>query len=45
MKFCRPVFRAVGKADMELARKTWEESKDSFHPIARKLIEKDLGLA
>jgi leukotriene-A4 hydrolase len=40
MKFCRPVFRAVGKVDHSLAQRFFESSKNSFHPIARKLIEK-----
>jgi len=44
MKFCRPVFRALGRVDMPLARKTFEENKIYFHPIARRLIEKDLKL-
>jgi len=44
MKFCRPVFRAVYEVDSELARYTWEENRQFFHPIARKLIDKDLGL-
>ncbi|KDQ30245.1 hypothetical protein PLEOSDRAFT_154934 [Pleurotus ostreatus PC15] len=45
MKFCRPVFKAVAKVDKKLAVKTFDGSKTAFHPIARKLIEKDLGLA
>jgi len=44
MKFCRPVFRALGKVDMPLAKKTFEDNKIYFHPIARRLIEKDLEL-
>ncbi|KAH9836660.1 metalloprotease [Rhodofomes roseus] len=45
MKFCRPVFRDVYKVDRELAVKYFTAKKDSYHPIARRLIEKDLGLA
>ncbi|PVF96254.1 hypothetical protein CPB86DRAFT_762462 [Serendipita vermifera] len=45
MKFCRPVFRLINKVDAELAVKTFEKNKLSFHPIARKLIAKDLGVA
>jgi len=45
MKFCRPVFRAVSKVDRDLAVTNWEKGKTGFHPIARKLIEKDIGLA
>ncbi len=40
MKFCRPTFRAAGKVDLTLAREYFVRSKDEFHPIARKLIEK-----
>ncbi|EIN13273.1 Metalloprotease [Punctularia strigosozonata HHB-11173 SS5] len=45
MKFCRPVMRAVYKVDAELARNAFVGKKDAFHPIARRMIEKDLGLA
>ncbi|KAJ7746548.1 peptidase family M1-domain-containing protein [Mycena metata] len=45
MKFCRPVFRAVFNAHEGLAKEAWEKHKSGFHPIARKLIDKDLGLA
>jgi leukotriene-A4 hydrolase len=40
MKFCRPVFRAVHKVDPILSVSVFSKSKDAFHPIARKLIEK-----
>ncbi|KIP01983.1 hypothetical protein PHLGIDRAFT_112533 [Phlebiopsis gigantea 11061_1 CR5-6] len=45
MKFCRPIFRTANKVDHSAAVKTFSSSKTSFHPIAQKLIEKDLGLA
>ncbi|EEB94219.1 hypothetical protein MPER_07004, partial [Moniliophthora perniciosa FA553] len=45
MKFCRGVFRAVFKVDKDLAIKAFQKEKNSFHPIARRLIEKDLKLA
>ncbi|KAF7295355.1 Leuk-A4-hydro-C domain-containing protein [Mycena indigotica] len=45
MKFCRPVFREMVKVDRELALETWKANKTGFHPIAQRLIEKDLGLA
>ncbi|KZT68834.1 hypothetical protein DAEQUDRAFT_745556 [Daedalea quercina L-15889] len=45
MKFCRPVFRDVSKVDRNLAVKYFTAKKDSYHPIARRFIEKDLGLA
>ncbi|EGN92717.1 hypothetical protein SERLA73DRAFT_127308 [Serpula lacrymans var. lacrymans S7.3] len=40
MKFCRPVFRAVYRVDKTLALEVFETFKNSFHPIARKLMEK-----
>lgn len=40
MKFCRDIFRAVYKVDQELAVNAFQREKDSFHPIARRLIEK-----
>jgi leukotriene-A4 hydrolase len=45
MKFCRPVFKAVHKVDPELSVAVFSKSKSAFHPIARKLIEKDLGIS
>ncbi|KAL0576889.1 Leucyl aminopeptidase yscIV [Marasmius crinis-equi] len=45
MKFCRDTFRAVYKVDNDLAVKAFLKEKNSFHPIARKMIEKDLKLA
>ncbi|KAA1468302.1 Metalloprotease [Dentipellis sp. KUC8613] len=45
MKFCRTVFRAVDKVDHTLARRYFAKSRDAFHPIARKLIDKDLAPA
>ncbi|KAF7320841.1 Leuk-A4-hydro-C domain-containing protein [Mycena chlorophos] len=45
MKFCRPVFREMVKVDRKLALQTWDANKTGFHPIAQRLIEKDLGLA
>ncbi|KAF2019363.1 putative leukotriene A-4 hydrolase like protein [Aaosphaeria arxii CBS 175.79] len=42
MKFVRPLFRLLEKADRELALKTFEKNKDFYHPIARQMLEKDL---
>lgn len=39
-KFCRPVFRLIGKIDRGLAVEYFEKHKAEFHPIARKWIEK-----
>lgn len=40
MKFCRPTFRAAARVDSTLAKEYFVRSKEEFHPIARKLIEK-----
>ncbi|KAJ7677326.1 peptidase family M1-domain-containing protein [Mycena rosella] len=45
MKFCRPIFRGVFQVNEDLAKNAWKKNKNEFHPIARKLIDKDLGLA
>ncbi|KAK4054136.1 Leucyl aminopeptidase yscIV [Microbotryomycetes sp. JL201] len=46
MKYCRPVYSALNKVDHELAVQTFETYGRSFlHPIARQMVEKDLGLA
>ncbi|KAG8936626.1 hypothetical protein FRC02_000619 [Tulasnella sp. 418] len=45
MKFCRPIFKALKRIDPDFAIKTFEENRRYFHPIAVKLIAKDLGLA
>jgi len=45
MKFCRPTFRAASKVNPTLAREYFAHSKEEYHPIARKLIEKDLASA
>ncbi|KAJ7616749.1 peptidase family M1-domain-containing protein [Mycena rosella] len=44
MKFCRPIFKAVFKVNSALALETWAMHKAGFHPIAKRLIDKDLGL-
>ena len=40
MKFCRPTFRAASRVNTTLAKQYFTQSKEEFHPIARKLIEK-----
>jgi len=45
MKFCRPIFRSVYKVDPKLAVEYFEENRQYYHPIASKLIAKDLGLS
>jgi len=44
MKFCRPVFKAVNAVEPKIAQTTFLAHVSEFHPIARRLIEKDLGL-
>ncbi|GAA6008260.1 hypothetical protein JCM10207_000057 [Rhodosporidiobolus poonsookiae] len=45
MKYCRPIYKALNTVDSKLARKTFEENATFYHPIARGMIAKDLGLA
>lgn len=47
MKYCRPVLVGLFKADLEgreLALRTFKENMAFYHPIARQVIAKDLGL-
>jgi len=45
MKFARPTYRAINKVDPALAKKTYKEQGRKFlHPIARKVVAKDLGV-
>ncbi|CEL62167.1 Leukotriene A-4 hydrolase homolog OS=Yarrowia lipolytica (strain CLIB 122 / E 150) GN=YALI0F00396g PE=3 SV=1 [Rhizoctonia solani AG-1 IB] len=44
MKFCRPTFRAINKVIPALAKSSFEAHKDEFHPIARRMIAKDIGV-
>ncbi|KAN0082888.1 hypothetical protein V8E55_008683 [Tylopilus felleus] len=45
MKFCRPLFRAADKVDHSKTVAAYESAQTLFHPIARKLIEQDLGVS
>ncbi|CCM06484.1 uncharacterized protein FIBRA_08753 [Fibroporia radiculosa] len=45
MKLCRPVFRGINEVDHDLAVKAFKESAINFHPIARRMLERDMGLA
>ncbi|CAE6490640.1 unnamed protein product [Rhizoctonia solani] len=44
MKFCRTTFRAIDKVAPALAKSSFEAHKDEFHPIARRMIAKDIGV-
>ena len=46
MKFIRPLFRALGKKNADtraVALRVFEEWKCNYHPIAQKMIAKDLA--
>jgi len=43
MKFCRPLFKAVSQVDAAMAKYMFYKFGDSFHPIAKKMIQKDIG--
>lgn len=38
MKYCRVMYRALNKVDSELARKTFIEHRNFYHPIAAAMI-------
>jgi len=42
MKYVRPLYRDLYKVNPELAKSTFLEQKDFYHPIASKMIEKDI---
>ncbi|KAF9463241.1 hypothetical protein BDZ94DRAFT_1259460 [Collybia nuda] len=44
MKFCRPMFRAVTRVNQGIAVDAFKIAQERFHPIVRKMIEKDIGL-
>lgn len=44
MKFVRPGYRLLNKVDRPLALKTFQELKDTYHPICKALVKQDLGL-
>jgi len=44
MKFVRPLYRDLFKANKSLALETFKKNRDNYHSIAQKMIAKDLGL-
>ncbi|KAJ5387256.1 hypothetical protein N7509_009797 [Penicillium cosmopolitanum] len=42
MKFVRPLFRNLQKANRAVALETFDKYKDFYHPICRAMVEKDL---
>ena len=47
MKFVRPLYRALAglKQGPDLARETFSKLHSLYHPIARKMVASDLGVA
>ena len=45
MKFVRPLYRDLNKANRELAVATFVKNKENYHLIAQKMIAKDLSLS
>lgn len=43
-RYVRPLYKALGKVDYELAKKTFLASSGFLHPIARNMVAKDLKL-
>lgn len=43
MKFVRPGFRLLNRVDRSLALGTFQELKDTYHPICKALVKQDLG--
>lgn len=46
MKFLRPLYKALNgsRVGKVAGRACFEETRDKYHPIARKMVESDLGL-
>jgi hypothetical protein len=42
MKYVRPLYRALNKVNADLARQTFLRNRDHYHPIAARMIEKDI---
>lgn len=40
MKFVRPLYRELIRCDEALARRTFEERREFYHPICRGMVEK-----
>lgn len=44
MKFVRPLYRALAKADWSFAMSTYETNRAFYHPICRTMVEKDFSM-
>jgi len=45
MKFVRPLYRDLYKADKQLALDTFRKNRDNYHSIAQKMIARDLNIS
>ncbi|KAI9593051.1 peptidase family M1-domain-containing protein [Syncephalis fuscata] len=45
MKYVRPLYRGLNKVDSQLAKDTFLKNRDEYHPIASRMIAKDLGIS
>ncbi|GMM30811.1 bifunctional aminopeptidase/epoxide hydrolase [Martiniozyma asiatica (nom. inval.)] len=45
MKFVRPSFSMLNKVDRPLALETFAKFENSYHPICKAMVKKDLGLS
>jgi hypothetical protein len=43
MKYLRPIYQQLAKTDRPTAQRIFEEARDSYHPIARAVIQGLLG--
>jgi hypothetical protein len=43
MKYLRPIYQQLAKTDRATAQRIFEEARDSYHPIARAVIQGLLG--
>ena len=44
MKYLRPLYRALSRRSKKTALQTFKEARESYHPIAAKMVSVDLGL-
>lgn len=44
MKYVRPLYRALNKANRDLALQTFAEHEDFYHPICKGMVQKDLDI-
>ena len=42
MKFVRPIYKALAKVDLQLAKDTFVKTRSFYHPICAKMVAQDL---